>query len=151
MSDPLGVPDDLRPLHAACERFRAALTRCDPLTLPVTLQDFPAGACGDAALLLGRYLKDTGFGATDYLLGWRVTGDRRASHAWLQQGDLVIDITADQFPEIDRPVIVERGSAWHAQLEGETEHEGDYRVYDETTVAVLDIAYRRVLALMRAS
>lgn len=41
------------------------------------------------------------------------------SHAWLTLDGLTIDITADQFAEINDPVIVAHGSAWHAAWEPE--------------------------------
>ena len=47
-----------------------------------------------------------GSGAFNYVLGMRVGEDgERYSHAWLPQGDTIIDITADQFPG-QPPVIV---------------------------------------------
>jgi hypothetical protein len=34
-------------------------------------------------------------------------------HGWLEQNGLIVDITADQFPEVDKPVIVADNSQWH--------------------------------------
>jgi len=76
--------------------FRHAIEACDRSALPITFENFPAGSCGDAALILGKYLEERGFGLFDYVLGER--GGR--SHAWLQRGHLVVDITGDQFDDM---------------------------------------------------
>ena len=71
---------------------------------------FPRGACGDAARLLATYLREQECGTFDYCFGQR----RGKSHAWLWRGELVVDITADQFEDQDSPVIVTRNSIWHS-------------------------------------
>jgi hypothetical protein len=38
------------------------------------------------------------------------------SHAWLECDGLIADITADQFEDVDEPVIVTRDRSWHAQF-----------------------------------
>jgi len=142
----------LNGLRDVCTKFRAAIERCDRALFPVEFQQFPVGACGDAALILGHHLGRLDYRDLDYVQGWRRRDDDRASHAWLQMGDVSIDITADQFPEIDRKVIVERGSAWHADLEGQVEHEGDFRVYEHDAYTFHRVAalYATVLEALRA-
>lgn len=103
-------PQQIEAIVRASERFRAAIERCNPAALPITTQSFPEGACGDAVTLLGHYLKDEGFGRSYYWSGWRVEGERRFSHAWLQFGGMVVDITADQFPDVEERLIVCRGA-----------------------------------------
>lgn len=76
--------------------------RTPKTTLPITLQDFPHGSCGDATLLLGHYLTAQGHGEFRYYFGWRCG----KSHAWLQAGSVIVDITGDQFDVSDR-------SSWH--------------------------------------
>jgi len=135
-----------REIFSLAQTFRGAIERCDRAKLPITFSNFPRGSCGDAALLLGRFLKDRGFGDSDYVLGWRGDHESGSSHAWLQIGDLIIDITADQFADMDQPVIVQESSTWHAAFNGEVQNEGDYRIYDDHTVQVLGAAYARVIA-----
>lgn len=67
------------------------------------------------------------------------------SHAWLQAGDIVVDITADQFPEMTNPAIVQENSEWHARLNGEAENLGDYRIYDHQTVSYLGKLYAKII------
>ncbi len=129
-------------LAEAAAQFRRAIERTDPAKLPIGLRTFPVGACGDATLLLGAHLKSLGFGSFEYVLGRRGEGEDRHSHAWLRQGDILIDITADQFQEIEAPVIVATTSDWHGTFEVEVPHEADFRVYDERTATTLGAAYR---------
>lgn len=75
---------------------------------------FPRGSCGDASQLLGRYLSDEGHGEWMYTMG--LGPEPRGTHAWVQRGDIIIDITADQFDEIDEAVVVTRDWSWHAQF-----------------------------------
>ena len=133
---------DLQRLHIECERFRHALISADKRFLPITLRDFPFGACGDATLLLAKYLDQQGFGLFDYMLGNR--GEH--SHAWLQRGELIVDITADQFPDVVETIIVTTNSPWHLTFQGEPENVADYEIYDQRTRAVLGMAYTTILA-----
>jgi hypothetical protein len=89
--------------------FRLAIR--DALRLgDVALDDFPNGACGDCALLLGEYLFNGVPGKWSYRSGIR----DGHTDAWLDKEGLAVDITADQFPDIEERVIVTSYSAWHA-------------------------------------
>lgn len=103
-------------LHRIAVAFRAGLEQAP---WPDYMNDFPHGCCGMAADLLGLYLIETKIGTALYVLGedqarqkaGRTTG--YMSHAWLVLNGLIIDITADQFDDVDDAVIVQRTSAWH--------------------------------------
>ncbi len=127
-------------LQMIASEFRRAILSCDPGTLPVTLQRFPCGACGDAALLLVKYLEEQGFGQFDYMLGQR--DDH--SHAWLRRGKLIIDIAADQFTDQPASVIVTTDNSWHRSFAGEALHVADFATYGEHTVTVLNNAYQEI-------
>lgn len=128
------------------QRFRRAIEEGTPLAHDIVFERFPAGSCGDAALLLGRYLREHGARDIRYVLGGRRSGDNWGSHAWLLVGGLIVDITADQFDEVDAPVIVAATSAWHAAWEIDRHGgPGDYRKYDDRTVAHLDALYARLM------
>ncbi len=110
------------------------------------MQDFPWGSCGDATPLLGAYLVEHGFGSFSYALGSRHPNGHH-SHAWLEADGVIVDITADQFPEVDQKVIATRQSAWHAAFERDEEpHPAHYRVYDRRAASELERAYRVILA-----
>ena len=108
----LGVDD--RTILDAVKRFRSALDRVDPeIWRQVTITEFPHGACGHASELLGRYLWETLAIEPDYVLAdfYEADGSWRGGHAWLGIGDLIVDITGDQFGWC--PVIVTRRSDIH--------------------------------------
>ena len=50
-------------------QFRTALEECERRLLPITFEDFPRGSCGDATLLLAKFLQDSGLGMFDYICG----------------------------------------------------------------------------------
>ncbi|GAA0736780.1 hypothetical protein Drose_35940 [Dactylosporangium roseum] len=111
---PRGLNDDHETaVRAAASAFRAGLER-GGLRM-VSLAEFPKGSCGDACELLGQFLADSGLGDWQYRSGKR--DEPFHTHAWLEQDGLILDITADQFPDIDEPVILTRDSGWHAQFQ----------------------------------
>lgn len=102
----------VEPIRAVATSFRVAL-ESGGLRLG-RLAAFPRGSCGDACELLGQYLIDSGFGDWRFCAGIR---DRSfLSHAWLERDGLILDITADQFTEIDEPVLLTRDRTWHDQF-----------------------------------
>mgnify|MGYP005984957437 CR=1 FL=1 len=126
-------------LKQAASRFRELTMQTQRNMLPITLQDFPHGACGDTALLLGHFLTERGYGEFRYYLGWR----EGRSHAWLQSGSVIVDITGDQF---DDPVFVSDRSPWHEGFAGTDEHAANLTVFGGGTEAMLRRAYRAILA-----
>ena len=82
------------------------------------LDQFPRGCCGIASELLGRYLTDTKLGSWDYVAGEAPRG--RGTHGWVDQGRLIVDITADQFDDVDSPVIVTFDRSWYDRRFPET-------------------------------
>lgn len=128
-------------LDNLARRFRDAIEATPRSQLPITVQSSPHGACGDATLLLGHFLKLQVLGTFDYVLGEK--GDH--THAWIQHGDIIIDITADQFTEIDQAVIVAANSVWHEQFTSSVLHEADFMIYDNYTRATLGAAYHSVM------
>lgn len=109
-------------LRELAQAVRDALERADKRRWLETLRLFPCGACGDSELLVAKLLQDHGHQpAFDYMLGRRDGW----SHAWIQQGDLIVDITADQFDDYAEPVTVVRGPAWHEGFSPERRHVAD--------------------------
>lgn len=120
--------------------FRAAIEKCDPANLPVTLQHFPHGACGDAAFLLAEYLDEQGHGRAQYVLGNRDGW----FHAWLELRGTVIDITADQFEDYAEAGFVVQDMAWHHQFLPFEYEPADFHRYDPYTRQMLAGAYSRI-------
>ncbi|NKJ72850.1 hypothetical protein GFL38_11360 [Rhizobium leguminosarum bv. viciae] len=103
----------------------------------LTLQSFPEGACGDASILLAHHLTQHGFGPFRYMCGRRDD----ATHTWLSDGELIIDITADQFDDFDVPVFVSSTSSWHDSLDGRDMHEAAISVWGDEWAAKFRAAY----------
>lgn len=140
MEDPLQ-----QRLFCLASRFRCGILRSigSAGSLP-TLRDFPTGACGDASLLLAKYLQEKRCGLAHYVLGER----RGHRHAWLQLQEFVIDITADQFDDQRAGIIVSLDSSWHASFHGEIHNVADFCLYDRHTVFKLTKAYREITSLI---
>ena len=76
---------------------------------------FPKGCCKSSAWMFGHYLRRIGVGDEISLVnGWH----GRISHAWLEVDGLFVDLTADQFSDKSRSVIVLPGSdsEWHRKF-----------------------------------
>jgi len=87
---------------------RQILENFGQTTHNINFQDFPRGACGPAAELLGRYLVEAIGLDAQYVAAKR---SDEWTHAWIVVNETIVDITADQFGE--KPVIVTQESAWH--------------------------------------
>lgn len=110
-------------------RVRKAIEVIPPAARPPEMFSFPSGACGATSLLLGAILADNGFTAFLYVCGERPSEDgaRTVSHAWLADGNLIVDITADQFADSPEPVIVSVASSWHKSFDLEHTEPADFR------------------------
>lgn len=139
-------------IRVAAARFRLAIQQAKD-KLGESFRYFPLGACGDASVLLGMYLTEEGFGEFEYVSGERYfeEEERHATHAWLAQGSLIVDITADQFYEIDNPVMVTRVSEWHSGFEGRPRHIAHARAYDDQIEADYKHLYAIVLDEVKRS
>lgn len=100
------------------QAFRGALESQEKLdALPFHMKNFPRGCCGVVSELLGEYLNTEQGMNAEYVCGVR----DGASHAWLEQGDLVIDITSDQFD--GRPsVFVDAKDDWYRSWDEDVRH-----------------------------
>lgn len=103
-------------IRALGRYFKNAILRVPPHLLALNLQRFPHGACGDTSRLFGAYLKEVGIEGFSYVIGYRgnVHEHTEGSHAWLQRGNLIVDLTADQFPDAPVGFVAEENSSWHA-------------------------------------
>jgi hypothetical protein len=87
-------------------RFRKAILKCDKTELPLSLANFPTGSCADASMLLGTYFKDNGINGFILIKGRRGEGNSLETHYWLEKGDMLVDITGDQFEGTNEEVVV---------------------------------------------
>lgn len=113
---PFGMKD-LDGIYAAASRLRAAFDAAADL-VSVSFALFPRGACGDAAILLGQYLEDSGLGVWTYVSGSaRADTPVHGTHGWIEQDGVIAEITADQFDDVTTPVIVTTDRRWHDQFQ----------------------------------
>ncbi len=79
--------------------------------------DFPDGCCGNVSqdYLIHR-MNNEGFKETLYVNGYC---DKYNTHGWLEYKGYIIDITADQFPEMkNHPIVIikKEESEFHKQF-----------------------------------
>ncbi|MFI6401477.1 hypothetical protein [Streptomyces sp. NPDC050548] len=130
-------------VRSAAAAFRQAILAC-PDTGLISLRDFPHGSCGDASPLLGQFLRDQGFGVWEYVAGER--GSDQHTHAWLEQGGWLLDITADQFPGVRESVVLTQDRSWHAQFRQTERRAASIDMWDEHTTRDLTEAYEMIVA-----
>jgi len=128
-------------------RFREAILKCDRTELPLSLADFPIESCSDASMLLGTYFKDNGIDGFILIKGKRGEGSSLETHYWLEHGDLIIDITADQFEDINEGIVIsENNSEWYRTFDKSVLQEADCRMVSAKDVrAHLEAVYDYVL------
>lgn len=116
-------------------QFREAIQKCDREELPLSLADYPIGSCADASMLLGTYFKDNGIGGFMLIKGKRGAGDSLETHYWLEKGNMLIDITADQFQDMNKKIVItEVSSIWHGTFERFVLQEADHRMISASDV-----------------
>jgi len=137
-------------LRAIATRFRSALEIVGPASGAPGLRNFPKESCADTVLLLGAHLLDRGFGAFDGVGGEFGAPDSGEchSHAWLECDGVIVDITADQFPDVSQAVIVTRDDRWHRLFRISNRGIADFRRYGPDTAAQLGPIYDRILDLL---
>lgn len=133
-------------LFELATRFRKGIEAVSANQRPIGLQSFPHGACGDASLLLGAWLVDHGVSGFMYICGERGCRENNTwtSHAWLQRGTCVVDITADQFTDAPSSVVVADPSPWHHSFETERPIESDFRRWSGYGADLLRPMYERM-------
>lgn len=112
--------------------------------LPKYFQHFPWGCCGNICLLLGHYLQNKGLGTYFYIL----REYKKQSHAWLAREKIYVDITADQFLEIKRKIIIDYKSKleWYKKYHGEYQNIADFSIYkDKRTPVEMELCYNIII------
>lgn len=93
-------------------KFRKAIETIPPKEFSVMCQlhhSYPFAACGDSSMLLGKYLLDFHNIDCSYVCGsCLIEGKENQTHAWIEIGGYKVDITADQFDEVNESVIVSK-------------------------------------------
>ncbi|MBB3267709.1 hypothetical protein FHW79_005374 [Azospirillum sp. OGB3] len=104
------MPDILQ-LQEYVAAFRARLDAGRDQLPQDACSNFPTGCCGTVSEVLAEALRrDLGVAAA-YVCGRRYDDNGTSTHAWIEAGDIIIDVTADQFGQ--PAVIVTRDRSWH--------------------------------------
>ncbi|MBZ6072034.1 hypothetical protein [Aeromonas schubertii] len=106
-------------LHRLASQLRTALNQIAWSQMPDGFKDFPAGTCNSISNVLAEHLYTCGVTGVELVIGSNM---QLGSHAWLEISGIIVDITADQFPDISASVLVTTDHQWHSQFE---ENEGD--------------------------
>jgi hypothetical protein len=131
--------------------LREAIVNSKYENRPVGLRNFPSGACSDSAALLGQLLKDILEIDTQFYSGTKKIKETLTSHAWLKAGKVFVDITADQFEEIDSPIWVTVTSRWHDEFDNRVLHKGLIKDYDKGALVKLEPFYIRLKEKINSS
>lgn len=135
-------------LHYDVQRFRQALEACYHDLESTIFGSFPSGCCGAASELLAAFLQVQGYGAFTYVCGLRFDSNSScSSHAWLEQGGYIFDITKDQFDKGGDKNFVTADHSWHdSHFPVQKKHETSGVLPPE-----LWIAYARVQERLRGT
>jgi hypothetical protein len=111
---------DVKTIERAAFAFRKAIeVSLTSDLLPSDMNEFPRGACGSSALLVGTFLTDNGLGEFTYVSGTERSSesDHIISHAWISRGSVIIDITQEQFAFTEKTSsLVFLGDDWHKRF-----------------------------------
>ena len=80
---------------------------------------FPHACCGVVSSILSHHLFTIGMPDVKRASGVRID---QQSHMWVEAGEWIIDITADQFDEVSEPVLVTQNRTWHQQFSFDFEY-----------------------------
>src|SRR4051794_34482442 len=105
---------DLKQLRFEAAKMRQAIEATERYEMRAgNLTNFPAECCDHAMRLLSLHLSRLAFRDLAKARGERRGGTVPKYHVWLVCQGVTIDITADQFDEGQKKVVVVRHSPWH--------------------------------------
>ncbi|MFK7693310.1 transglutaminase domain-containing protein [Paenibacillus sp. HJGM_3] len=105
-------------------------------------ENFPRGCCGDTSHLFAKFLSNKGIQA-HYV--WGIDKEGR-SHAWLEHNCVIIDLTADQFPDIHEEVIVTRNGQWYEQFTIQGKYLSDFEMFNDFNAIRLGQIFSNIMS-----
>jgi len=129
-------------LKAEVRKVRKAFEKIKHL-LPDSFKKFPKGCCGPVSLILNEYLYIKGYGKFKYVCGDKGKGKEKRSHAWLEEGEYIIDITADQFSGC-LPVVVTKDRGFYNDFNIKEMKVVRIRDYDLRTRKELNLVLNKI-------
>lgn len=130
-------------------KFRKAIESLTTSEFPQSsfFENFPRGCCGDTSNLFAKYLSKKGI---DALYVWGIN-QNDYSHAWLEYRGVIIDLTADQFPEIHDKVIVSKESDWYKQFTMQGRYKSDFEEFNQYNSQRLGQVYKNIMNRLESS
>ena len=139
---------DFQNLSIQARRFRAALEAAIARgNFSSSFKHFPAAACDYSSTLLGIYFLRT-LGLRFHLICSERRNPRKAEnqyHAWLQLGEVIVDITSDQFEELKGTIVITRRGDWHKQWKVVSDESPEKAFRAEIVEAYEDL-YQKVIS-----
>ena len=117
------------------------------------MKRFPNGCSKTASLLLARYLvQELGASPVTFVSATgRDEKDGLVTHLWLEFSGIIVDITADQFRDIQQAVIVTTDRSWHDRTFPEQESYDfatEERTFDDYYKIKFDSDYNKICEAM---
>jgi hypothetical protein len=107
-------------LVALADAARQGLEAMTPTQRGIGFASFPHGTCGPVSELMGRIvLERTGHEGTYVCGDGHPALKPQQSHAWLEVGGFMVDLTYDQFEGTGLTGWVFEESLWHAKFDRE--------------------------------
>lgn len=133
-------------LAAKADSFRLGLAAARARPAQWSAEDYPHDPDTSAALLLHRFLSESEPPNAFFFVSGERYRPQWRSHAWVQCGDLIIDISAHGLGA-RRPTLVTSDRGWHGQFSVTDKRHRAYGDYeDKVTAQRLDALYRLALA-----
>lgn len=126
--------------------FRRALDQIDWSSMPCGFKEFPTGTCGDISDILAEHLYQNGIENVTYVCG-RSNG---GIHAWLEVDGTAIDVTADQFEDMEDKVLIQSPEVWHHKYEIENRRKAGYRDMNGPAVSGLVTVHTEITRWLNA-
>jgi hypothetical protein len=102
--------------------------------------NYPRGCCGDTSDLFSKYLNSKGI---EVIYVWGFKGEQ--SHAWLEYHDIIIDLTADQFPDVNEEVVITKRRNWYDAIAIQNKSKNDFESYPAYNSVRLRNIYDNIL------
>jgi len=135
--------EDIKEVEELALNFRLAIenmTEDDFIGSP-WFSSFPRGCCGDASELLAKYFIQNGI-SVEYVWGM----NKNQSHAWLEYMGYIIDITADQFLDINDKIVISKDKKWHSKFKRQSRRNSNFEIDNEINRERLGELYRNITA-----
>lgn len=127
-------------------KFRDAIESIPLAERTDSFKNFPRGSCGDASILMATYLASHGILGFEYICGERGQQELKnwTTHAWLRSADVIIDITADQFPDAPNCLVFHADSTWHRTFEAGVPQPALLNEYTGYGALLMQVMYSKI-------